>query len=106
MLLQNGKQAAFDLCKSVIPTHLQPLITPAHHRLTNTIPVNAKFLEAIGFWTNVAMTENILFISPNREHLTPARHDLQSAGRLTKWTCRVAGLCLHHCAFLSPLPTL
>ena len=101
--LQDGQQPTFHLGKSVIPAHLQPLITPAHYRLANTIPVRVQFLETIGFRANISMAKNVLLIPSDGEHLAPARHDLQSAGRFTKWTCRVACLCIRHWS-ASPLP--
>src|SRR6266487_3675170 len=93
ILLKDRHQSTFDLCKSIIPTYLHPLVTLAHHWLANAIWIGMQFFETIGFRANIAMAENILSISANGYDLTTMRFNLQSTCGFTKRTCCVTDLC-------------
>jgi len=69
-------EPTLDLSESIIPAHAHPLITPAHHGFTNAVWISMQFLETIGFRANVARTEYILSIPPNRENLPATRLNL------------------------------
>src|SRR2546421_11374862 len=76
MTLQDRPKTTFNLSKCIIPTHCLPHITSTYHWLSNTIRVSIQFFEAICLWADIAVAEDILGITPDRDHLAPSRNNL------------------------------
>src|SRR5439155_14006691 len=76
ILLQERHQPLLDFREGIIPAHAQPPLTSAYLGLLQEIRVGVQLLEAIGFWTNIATTKNVLLVSPNGENFLTLCFDL------------------------------
>ncbi len=75
-LLQERHQSALDLSERILPAHAQPPVIPTHQWFADTIRIGMQLLETVSFWTDVAMAENVLSISPDGENLAATCFDL------------------------------
>ena len=103
LLLKQGNEPALDLSESIFPAHIQPLVAPAQHGLSNAVWVGVQFLETVGFRTDIALAEDILTISPDGDNFATPRFDLSSTGCFAKGTGGVADFCSSHFILLSVL---